>query len=437
MSAGRWGALSRLVVAAVLERPERHVEVEAADLVGPARELFSIIRRRHERGLAADAAALRGLEEVARLGPAFVADLGEEPFMQVQLERYVEELADFAARERLTRAIEVGADRQTLAAIVAAPTNGTGPTFRRLDLVAFLAEPPPEEDWLVDGFVEYGELVWLAGRGKVGKSILVAFLADACLRGTGQFLGRQVGAVDWVTVVDGENREKTVRRRVHLAGMKPEVAEKIDYFSVRGIDLGSPEALEVLRVLVDRPGRGIVILDSLVALHTADEDKAGEVRRFADKLKAVFEPMGVTAIGLAHENRAGNLRGSLDWRNSADRVLELTKKDDGTRELRNGDVRDGADDGPAAAFRFVVEDDQIGRRRLLLETAAAAASGRARTKAEQVADHVVLLLRGDPTLGKAKVARKLNYAPDHGTFKRAWDTASRALAEEGGQVGPA
>ncbi len=309
--------------------------------------------------------------------------------------------------------------------------------FRKLDLATFLAEPPPEPDWLLDDLLERGELCWLAGRGKVGKSMLAFFLADVCLSGGGTFLGRDVGAVDWVVYIDAENREKTVRRRVHLAGMKPEVAEKIDYRSVRGIDLGSPEALQELQHLVSRPGRGLVILDSLVALHRADEDKAGEVRRFADKLKAVFEPVGVTAIGLAHENRAGNLRGSLDWRNSADRVLELTKRDDGGRELRNGDVRDGADDGATVAFRFVVEDDQLGRRRLLLGSTTVETTVRARTKADQVADNIVLLLRGDSTLTKAKVARKLEYAPDHGTFKRAWDSASRVLAEDGGQSGPA
>ena len=183
--------------------------------------------------------------------------------------------------------------------------------FPRFDLVAFLDEDPPEYDYLLDGLLERGELCWLAGRGKVGKSILALFLLNAALGGGGTFLGREVGAVDWGLYIDGENREATVRRRVHLAGMTSTAAALIDYRSVRGVDLGSASGLEGLRRLVDRPGRGLVILDSLVALHRADEDKAGEVRRFADKLRSVLErpaPRGSASL-----TRTGRATCAAPW----------------------------------------------------------------------------------------------------------------------------
>lgn len=319
--------------------------------------------------------------------------------------------------------------------------NPPGDLFRAVDVHKMIAEPPPEPDWLLDGLLEYGELCWLAGRGKVGKSMVALFLADACLRGEGTFLGRAVGRVDWVLYIDAENRDATIHRRLHLAGVGGDVADCLDYRSVRGIDLGSREALEQLESIIFEwsagTNRGLVFLDSLVALHRADEDKATEVRAFVDKLREVFELYRVTAVGLAHENRAGNLRGSLDWRNAADRILEMTKDGDGVRELKVGDVRDGVEGEDAARFRFVAETDQAGRRRLLLDPVAGASRLVTRTKADQLAEQVVLLLRGDSTLTKAKVARQLDYATDHGTFKRAWDKASKALAEEGGQSGPA
>ncbi len=305
--------------------------------------------------------------------------------------------------------------------------------FRRLDLAAFLAEEPPEFDYLLDGLLEFGELCWLAGRGKVGKSLLALFLANALLDGAQTFLGRPVGAVDWVIYIDGENREPTIRRRVHLAGMSAEVAAMIDYRSVRGIDLGSPEGIAGLRALVDRPGRGLVILDSLVALHTIDENTAGDVRWFSDLLRTIFEPSGVTTLGLAHENRSGNLRGSLDWRNAADRVLELVKDDAGVRELRNGEVRDGPEDALPATFRFVSELDGMHRRRLVLESSVAAPR-KVKTKAEQLAEQAVLLLRGDSTLTRAETARQLGYSPDHGTFRSAWKRASELLAGDGAET---
>ncbi len=313
----------------------------------------------------------------------------------------------------------------------------TDEAFERLDLVAFLAEPPPESDWLLDGLLEVGELCWLAGRGKVGKSMVALGLVSAVLGGGGTFLGRPVGVVDWVLYIDAENRAPTVRRRVHLLGMTPEVAARIDYRSARGVDLGSPAGADGLRRLIDREGRGLVVLDSLVGLHRADEDKAGEVRRFVDTLRTVFEPRGITAVGLAHENRTGNLRGSLDWRNAADRVLEMVKGDDGVREVRVGDVRDGSDDEPAARVRFVAETDQVGRRRLLLEPVEGAPIRAVRSKAEQVADQVVLLLRGDPTLTRARTAAAVGYSADHGTFRKAWRLASEVLAGDGAGNAPA
>lgn len=309
---------------------------------------------------------------------------------------------------------------------------------RELDLVAMLAEDPPEPDWLLPGLLEYGELAWLSGRGKTGKSMVALYLMGACLTAGGTFIGRSVGAIDWGLYLDAENPQRVVHRRVHMAGLTTAAAMSMVYRSIRGIDLGSPAGIDALRRLVgDRDGRGLVVLDSLVALRgPIDSWRDNEVRGFVDKLRAVFEEFGVTAIGLGHDNRSGNMAGSLDWRNSVDRAIELTKKDDGSRTLSNGDVRDGPDDEGDLGFTFVAERTQDGRLRLLMEPVEASATKGTRTKAEQLADQIVLLLTGVPTLSKAKVALRLGFGRDHGTFKRAWDKASRVLAEQGGQSGP-
>ena len=87
-----------------------------------------------------------------------------------------------------------------------------------------------------------------------------------------------------------------------------------------------------------------------------------------------------------------------------------------------------------ATFRFVRGVDQIGRRRLSLETGSSAARTTTKTKAEQVADQVVLLLRGDPTLRRAETARKLGYNRDHWTFRSAWTLASKKMAKDGAET---
>lgn len=302
--------------------------------------------------------------------------------------------------------------------------------FRRFDLEDFLEAAPPPLDYVMDGILEAGELTWLSGRGKVGKSMLALFLMDACLSGRETFLGRAVKALDWGLYIDAENREATVRRRVHLAGMSREAAARIDYRSVRGVDLGSDLGVAALRELIaNKRGRGLVILDSLVALHRVDSNVAEEVRWFVDRLREVFEQHEVTAIGLAHENRGGDMRGSLDWRNAVDRVIDLKKKENGERTLSNGDVRDGPDDDEGVTFKFATILDQYGRTRLSMELLDAGTI-RPRGKADQLAAEIVLLLRGDSKLTKAATARNLGYAPDHGTFRSAWTRASAVLASD-------
>ena len=304
------------------------------------------------------------------------------------------------------------------------PEPSAASAWEALDLAAFLREPPPEPDWLLEGFVEHGELVWLAGPGKVGKSMVVLFLACAALAGDLAFLGANLARLDWVVYVDGENSATSVRRRIHLAGVPIEVAGQIDYQSVRGVDLGATEHREVLAALATRPGRGLVILDSLIALHRADEDKASEVRAFVTGLRAIAEAAGVTMIGLAHENRGGNLRGSLDWRNAADTVLEVRKDDAGWRTLKIGDRRNGAED-VSRVFRFAERGE-----RLVIESTGSALGnpgGRPATRREILADQIADIRRAEPGVTRAETARRLGTTSDHGTFRKAWNEAGSRI----------
>jgi hypothetical protein len=294
--------------------------------------------------------------------------------------------------------------------------------FRRLDVAQMLAEPSPPRDDLWEGLVEHGELVWLSGRGKTGKSMLALFLACASLAGREAFLGLPIGQLDWVVYLDAENRERIVRRRLHFARVPAGVADRLDYFSLRGADLGSAEGLVALNLVLGRHGRGLVILDSLVALHRADEDKATEVRWFVDGIRRVAESHDppVTVVGLAHENRQGNTRGSLDWRNAVDTVLELQKDDAGLRTLTIADRRDGAEDVPPRVFRFAIDAGV-----LTIETSAQAVERP--SAVERMVEQLVPVLRGRLGISRAEAARAVGTTRDHGTFRAAWPLAQEHL----------
>lgn len=245
--------------------------------------------------------------------------------------------------------------------------------FRFLDVRELLAQPAPEFDWLWRDLIERGEVAWLAGAGKVGKSMLALFLGCALVSGREEFLGRRIGEVPRLIYLDCENREKTVARRLHLAGVPVDLADRIRYGVLRGANLGSDEGLTALDLATRDAEGGLLVLDSLVGMHRSDEDKATEVRAFVLGIRQVAEKNGLTVIGLAHENRGGNIRGSLDWVNAVDSVLSMSKDETSPRHvrtLRTAAMRD-SEGGGELLFTFDVFTDECGERRLAITRASA------------------------------------------------------------------
>ncbi|MFN8111517.1 MAG: AAA family ATPase [Thermoleophilia bacterium] len=148
-----------------------------------------------------------------------------------------------------------------------------------------------------------------------------------------------------VVIIDCENGLRTVSNRLQLVGHPA-----VDYYMARSADLGSRDGLRALGN-ISSTVRPVIILDSLIGLHRIDEDKAAEVRQFVSGIRQVGEETGATVIGLTHDNRGGNMRGSLDWRNAVDTVLELRKDGAGWRTLKVADRRNGAE-GDSVMFRF-------------------------------------------------------------------------------------
>lgn len=240
--------------------------------------------------------------------------------------------------------------------------------FRWLDVRQVLSEPPPPEDWLWTGFVEKGDLAWLAGSGKVGKSMVALFLGCAAVGGRDEFLGVKLAEVPHLIYLDCENGPKVVARRLHLAGVPVELADRISYGVLRGANLGSDEGLAALDAATRGHPGGLLVLDSLVGMHRSDEDKATEVRAFVTGIRQVAEKNDLTVIGLAHENRSGNIRGSLDWVNAVDAVLTMTRDETsprGVRTLTAGLMR-GAAGGQSVEFTLDGFTDEIGERRLAI-----------------------------------------------------------------------
>lgn len=302
--------------------------------------------------------------------------------------------------------------------------QSSGPVIEWLNLAAVLRDGPPPVDWALEGFAEFGEVLTLSGQGKAGKSAVALGIGMAGLRGE-LFVGTRVAAFDWVAYIDAENPAKTVLRRLHLLGLSDDIAGRLHYARARGIDVLAPGHLDAIAERIPAEGRGLIVLDSAVALHRSDENAAAEVRQVVDAIRTLGDGRNALTLLLAHENRAGNLRGSLDWRNATDGTLKLSRDDAGVRTLEVVERRDGVAD-PVITFRFetVADERTKSAGQLVLEMTVAEAgpkrANRVPTKVDVLTEHVRELLRAEPGISRKDAAKRLTQNPDGGTFKRAW-----------------
>lgn len=301
--------------------------------------------------------------------------------------------------------------------------------MQRIDVAEVLSSPPPPVRWLLPGFLEFGEVVNLFGRGKAGKSATALALAIAALTG-GEFLARKVGQLDWAAYIDAENPLKTIRRRLHRFAVPMEVSGRLLLFSARGLDLGSREGLDELDQALPIGGTGLLILDSAIALHRADENAAVEVRGVVSGVREIVEIRDAATIILGHENRGGDLRGSLDWRNAADGSLQiLYDRATKTRTLSCIERRDG-DDGEDLSFRFVVSDDGASMS-LMAEDAPQPGLSAVDAMAQRIAP----LLALNPEISQSQAARALAVSRDNWTFRHGWAVARAAGGDSPGGLG--
>jgi hypothetical protein len=204
------------------------------------------------------------------------------------------------------------------------PKEETTPWLSSLDLAHADAV---EIDWLVDGILPAGCLIMVAAPPSGFKTWLALCLSRAVA--TGQpFLGRPTRQAP-VSYVDRENAKQVLCGRVRLVGgardfhLWPLWAEP------------EPPLLGDFRFLERAKGGGLLVFDTLVRFHTADENDAtgmatvmGELRRLATA--------GATVLLLHHKGKDAltDFRGSSEILAGVDIAFILERKGENLLSLR-------------------------------------------------------------------------------------------------------
>lgn len=139
-----------------------------------------------------------------------------------------------------------------------------------------LTQEPPPVRWLVEDLVCRGDIHLLLGEPGIGKSWLTMSLALAVAQGADNWLNHKLVKGGKVLYFDEENPEDLIFDRFRKLGMSTTDATKIRYINNQGIRLDKM-ADELLEEALEWEPT-LIVLDSLAAVHSADENSSSAMR---------------------------------------------------------------------------------------------------------------------------------------------------------------
>ena len=225
---------------------------------------------------------------------------------------------------------------------------------------------------IVEGMIDAESRTIIAGMGNLGKSWLVYDLCLAVASGT-PYLGRDVSQ-GTVLLIDEESQERWVRERMLMLAEGREIGSLHEvplYVAVeRGLKIDTAVGNAQIRRLMERYRPTLVVFDSLIRMHTTDENNNREMARFFElvsKLVQVYEcgvmfTHHVRKPSLADSSLGQSMRGAGDIFNVCETVLIATGTDNKNElDLHFAKQRNMFKQDPIRITLDVRKDDFIAR----------------------------------------------------------------------------
>jgi hypothetical protein len=181
--------------------------------------------------------------------------------------------------------------------------------------------PEPQFDWYVKDLLVQGDIALMAGHGGTGKSFYTSALALATLGVLPDWLGIPVLNQGPVIVVDQENPQVTVQKRMYNMGLREDHPD-LHYLWYQGVRLDSdPERLyEYARMVQPK----LIVIDTISRTHMASENDAKDMNPLMNAaIYPLSREIGATVILIHHLARAGNTRGSTALSAAVDMELHV------------------------------------------------------------------------------------------------------------------
>lgn len=207
-------------------------------------------------------------------------------------------------------------------------------------------------DTLVDPFLAASTAAILAGPPNVGKSWLMLTLALALACGR-DWLGHFPTTPSRVLVVDEESNPGHVQERLQMlaVGGTPIADDTQLRFEIgHGQRVDDPHGYHCYRQWIEAHRPDVVIIDSMIRVHGADENSAGQMADVFASVKGLMREFNTAVVFVDHSRKRSMvdnspeemLRGTIEKRAWADSILYIAPADDGTMRVSHTKMRYGA-----------------------------------------------------------------------------------------------
>ncbi len=306
-------------------------------------------------------------------------------------------------------------------------------TLEAIPLPKFLESGGQTIEWCVERILPKEGVGILAGPAGYGKSWMLLDLAIECARG-GKWLGEFPAAPSRVLYLDEESSPALLRKRLHkLLGGKQLQRDGLDVHVCvgQGLCLTEPASAARLRQLLDALRPGLVIIDSLIRVHRAEENSASEMSQVFAVVKGLVREFGCAVLFADHQRKPGHfgaasldvlLRGSSEKAAFVDTLLSLQRKDDALIVEHSKSRYDEA----VPAFLVSIKDPGP-------DTTTVAYAGEAEAFKQQVRQEAAREFLTTALRSEKWVARKelIAQAKEAGVSEKAVDEALKALEAAG------